>query len=172
MNWERTMYDILNLPSILSIHRIKANWKTRDLCSFHWSHQGCSEINMTGLSQSMDDNPELSFPTIMHLFKSTTHHHKWSIFSSLQDPIDLRTEGNRPFSASLLYGLGFKQLEFDEYFDQKIIFNDETHFHLDGYINTQKFRWIWATENPTAIPKRLLYPMKTMVWYRPYFKIM
>ena len=35
----------------------------------------------------------------------------------------------------------------DDEFYRKIIFSDEAHFHLGGYVNNQNCR-IWGTENP------------------------
>jgi hypothetical protein len=56
------------------------------------------------------------------------------------------------------------------------IFIDETHFQLDGYVNTQNC-WIWVTENPQVIHEKPLHTQRGTVWYRfrtggsiwPYF---
>lgn len=45
----------------------------------------------------------------------------------------------------------------------KIIFSDEAHFHLDGYVNKQNCR-IWATENPRAIQEASHHPRRVTVW--------
>jgi len=41
-------------------------------------------------------------------------------------------------------------------FSEKIIFSDEAHFQLDGYVNTQNC-WIWGVENPRVIHEKPLH---------------
>lgn len=45
----------------------------------------------------------------------------------------------------------------------KIIFTDEAHFWLDGYVNKQNFR-IWGTEKPTFVATTPLHPKRVTVW--------
>ena len=49
----------------------------------------------------------------------------------------------------------------DEY--KNLIFSDEAHFHLCGYVNKQNFR-IWAEENPLEIHEKPLHSEKVTVW--------
>ena len=44
----------------------------------------------------------------------------------------------------------------DGSFSKKIIFSDEAHFQLDGYVNTQNCR-IWGAENPLVIHEKTLH---------------
>ena len=44
----------------------------------------------------------------------------------------------------------------------KILRADEAHFHLTGYVNTQKCR-IWATESPLETQPVPLHPTKVTV---------
>ena len=44
----------------------------------------------------------------------------------------------------------------DGNFLKKIIFGDEAHFQLDGYVNTQNCR-IWGAENPRVIHEKPLH---------------
>lgn len=53
--------------------------------------------------------------------------------------------------------------EADNNFSKKILFSDEAHFHLDGYVNTHNCR-IWATENPRLIHEKKMHPQKVTVW--------
>ena len=45
----------------------------------------------------------------------------------------------------------------------KVIFSDEAHFCLDGYVNKQNCR-IWGTENPHAYFKKPSHPIRVTVW--------
>ena len=46
---------------------------------------------------------------------------------------------------------------------KKIIFSDEAHFDLGGYVNKQNCR-IWDTENPHAYIKKPTHPKQVTVW--------
>lgn len=56
-----------------------------------------------------------------------------------------------------------EQLEVDPDFGRKIIFSDEAHFWMNGYVNKQNCR-IWSEENPREIYERPLHPTKVTVW--------
>lgn len=55
------------------------------------------------------------------------------------------------------------QFSDDNRFYEKIIFSDESHFHLNGFVNKQNCR-IWATENPRAYQEVSSYPQRVSVW--------
>lgn len=55
------------------------------------------------------------------------------------------------------------KLEEDPLFSTKILFSDEAHFWLNGYVNKQNCR-IWAEEQPQAVQELPLHPQKTTVW--------
>ena len=46
---------------------------------------------------------------------------------------------------------------------KKIIFSDEAHFGLGGYVNKQNCP-IWGTENPHAYIEKLMQPERVTVW--------
>ena len=48
---------------------------------------------------------------------------------------------------------------------KKIIFSDEAHFDLGGYVNKQNCP-IWDTENPHAYIEKLTHPKRVTVWCR------
>lgn len=51
----------------------------------------------------------------------------------------------------------------DMNFVNRIIFSDEAHFHLNGYVNKQNCR-VWGTENPRVFVEKKMYPLRTTVW--------
>ena len=53
---------------------------------------------------------------------------------------------------------------------KKIIFSDEDHFDLAGYVNTQYCR-IWGTKNPHAYIEKSTHPKRVIVWcgFWPFF---
>lgn len=53
--------------------------------------------------------------------------------------------------------------ETDGDFSHKIIFSDEAHFHLNGYVNKQNSR-LWGTENPRIIHEKPLHTQRATVW--------
>lgn len=57
----------------------------------------------------------------------------------------------------------FWMTERAEGFSKKIIFSDEAHFHLSGYVNKQNCR-IWGDENPHVYHEQPLHALKTIVW--------
>ncbi|GFX27910.1 uncharacterized protein TNCV_3083322 [Trichonephila clavipes] len=49
-------------------------------------------------------------------------------------------------------------------FHKRILFSDEAHFWLNGYVNKQNCR-IWSEANPQVYVETLLHPEKLTVWY-------
>ena len=56
-----------------------------------------------------------------------------------------------------------EMIAIDPQFNLKIMFSDEAHFWLNGYVNKQNSR-IWGDENPRAIEETPLHPEKLTVW--------
>ncbi|GFW63643.1 DUF4817 domain-containing protein [Trichonephila clavipes] len=48
-------------------------------------------------------------------------------------------------------------------FHKRILFSDEAHFWLNGYVNTQNCR-IWSEANPQVYVETPLHPEKLTVW--------
>ncbi|GFV14402.1 hypothetical protein TNCV_808341 [Trichonephila clavipes] len=48
-------------------------------------------------------------------------------------------------------------------FHKRILFSDEAHFWLNGYINKQNCR-IWSEANPQVYVETPLHPEKLTVW--------
>ena len=51
----------------------------------------------------------------------------------------------------------------DSVFGKKVIFSDEAHFDLGGYVNKQNCR-IWGTKNPHAYIENWTHPKRVTVW--------
>ncbi|GFX29544.1 hypothetical protein TNCV_4776161 [Trichonephila clavipes] len=49
-------------------------------------------------------------------------------------------------------------------FHKRILFSDEAHFWLNGYVNKQNCS-IWSEANPQVYVETPLYPEKLTVWY-------
>ncbi|XP_046683513.1 uncharacterized protein LOC124369534 [Homalodisca vitripennis] len=47
--------------------------------------------------------------------------------------------------------------------DKIVMMSDEAHFHLDGYVNKQNFRY-WSPTNPEELHERPLHCPKVTVW--------
>ena len=56
----------------------------------------------------------------------------------------------------------------DVSFLRKIVFSDEAHFQLSGYVNTQNCR-IWKENNPRVIIQSPIHPRKVTVWCGLWF---
>ena len=54
-------------------------------------------------------------------------------------------------------------LEENEEFHRKIIFSDEAHFWLNGFVNKQNMR-DWSATNPNVLLETPLHPQKVTVW--------
>ncbi|GFT88818.1 uncharacterized protein TNCV_906421 [Trichonephila clavipes] len=48
-------------------------------------------------------------------------------------------------------------------FHKRILFSDEAHFWLNGYVNKQNYR-IWSEANPQVYIETPLHPEKLTVW--------
>lgn len=54
-------------------------------------------------------------------------------------------------------------IDTDKIDTKKIIFSDEAHFWLDGYVNRQNYR-IWGSQKPELVRTKPLHPKKLTVW--------
>ncbi|MGC8825361.1 MAG: hypothetical protein ACP5PZ_12360, partial [Bacteroidales bacterium] len=56
-----------------------------------------------------------------------------------------------------------EQLINDVDFAKKIIFSNEAHFHIGGYVNKQNCH-IWGSENPHEVLEKPMHPLRVTVW--------
>ena len=59
--------------------------------------------------------------------------------------------------------------EYGDFGKKKIVFSDEAHFDLGGYVNKQNCR-IWGTENPHGYIEKPTYPKRVTLWCGFYFR--
>ena len=55
------------------------------------------------------------------------------------------------------------KLEENEEFHRKIIFSDEAHFWLNGFVNKQNMCY-WSAKNQNVLHETPLHPQKVSVW--------
>ena len=46
---------------------------------------------------------------------------------------------------------------------KNIVFNDEAHFYVSGYVNKENYRY-WGSENPHLAEAKSLHPVKVMAY--------
>ncbi|GFW34471.1 uncharacterized protein TNCV_500891 [Trichonephila clavipes] len=92
----------------------------------------------------------------------------------MQESFDARLQGMRGYNLVALY-FKYKQAKrrFVEWaqneiavvpdFHKRILFSDEAHFWLNGYVNKQNCR-IWSEANPQVYVETPLHPEKLTVW--------
>ena len=124
--------------------------------------------NIAAVRESVNENPRQSIPRraqevglsrmstwrILH-YDLHLHPYKVQLTQELK-PNDHRLR--REFANWAL-----EHLEGDPDFGKKIIFSDEAHFWLSGFVNKQNCR-IWSDENPREIHQVPLHSEKVTVW--------
>ena len=56
-----------------------------------------------------------------------------------------------------------EKLAEDSLLYQKIVYSDEAHFWLNGYVNNHNCRF-WSKDQPEALQELTMYPEKVTVW--------
>lgn len=168
----RENYGLNNRPSVLAIRRIVDNFERN--YTLHVTRPPIrrrtarSEENIDAVRASVAEVPNLSIPRRsqeLHLSQTTTwrilrkdlglHPYKIVLTQELK-PLD--HQKRRLFADWTL-----EQLEVDPNFAKKIIFSDEAHFWLNGFVNKQNCRF-WCENNPQEIHEKPLHPEKVTVW--------
>ena len=84
----------------------------------------------------------------------------WQIINFILPP----NEYDCVYAWTTLWNIAIDRLREDADFGKnKIIFSDETHFDLGGYVNKQNCR-IWDTEFPQAYIEKPTHPKRVTVW--------
>jgi len=124
--------------------------------------------NIAAVSVSIQNDPNQSIPrrsqelgiartTLWRILRKDlgTHAYKIKLTQELK-PLDHLKRRN--FSNWAL-----AKLEENEEFHRKIIFSDEAHFWLNGFVNKQNMRY-WSATNPHVLLETPLHPQKITVW--------
>ena len=129
---------------------------------------GRSVENIAAVEASVANDPNQSLPrrsqelgiaqtTLWRILRRDLGLHPYKI-KLTQELKPLDHLKRRTFSAWAL-----QQIEHDDEFHRKIIFSDEAHFWLNGFVNKQNMRY-WSGENPHVLHKTQLHPQKITVW--------
>ena len=115
-------------------------------------HEANPQLSVRELARELDVSASTAFRIRRHDLGHFAY--KISTFQAL-NPND--TERRLGFAKEICSLVDEKKFD-----PQKIIFTDEAHFHLDGYVDKQNYR-IWGTEKP-SIRTKPLHPRKLTVW--------
>ncbi|CAK1579985.1 unnamed protein product [Parnassius mnemosyne] len=129
---------------------------------------GRSLENIAAVNESVAENPktsirhrsqqlQISRSTTQRILTKDLHLHAYKI--QLTQELKPADHGKRWQFVQWV----MEQSEVDTNFSEKVIFSDEAHFHLDGFVNTQNCR-IWDSENPHAIHEKQMHPQRVTVW--------
>lgn len=168
----RPFYGRHNRPSERTIHNTITKFRTQfTLLDIHPSNierRARTEQNIAAVAQSVRENRQqsirrrsqqlgLSYGSLWRILRKDLglKAYKIQLVQELKPP-DLRLR--RVFSEWAL-----EQLNMDPHFYRKILFSDEAHFWLNGYVNKQNCR-IWGDEQPEAVQELPLHPEKCTVW--------
>jgi Helix-turn-helix domain (DUF4817) len=168
----REIYGPQNRPSELAIRRIINNF--RSTYSLHDKPRTSrrknvrNKENIAAVNESVIADPEMSIrrrsqevglcpSTVWNILRKDLclHPYKIQLVQELK-PNDHSLRRNLAEWAQ-------EQLKMDPLFYQKILFSDEAHFWLNGFVNKQNCR-IWSESNPHVIKESLLHPQKLTVW--------
>ena len=123
--------------------------------------------NREELERSLEENPSVSTrrrSQQMGMSRSSLQRmlHEMDMFPyKIQLVQELQPQDNEK---RLEYAMRLQDLvNGDPGFLQKLIMSDESHFHLNGFVNKQNCR-IWGTANPQVIQQHQLHPAKCTVW--------
>jgi hypothetical protein len=129
---------------------------------------GRSLNNIVAVSESVAESPgtllchrsqQLDIPrsTMQRILMKDLHLHAYKIqlMQELKPTDDVQC---REFINWML-----ENQKLDGSFSKKLIFSNEAHFQLDGYVNTQNCQ-IWVTENPRVIHEKPLHAQRATVW--------
>lgn len=129
---------------------------------------GRSEANVALVRDSVTVSPKKSYrrraqemhmssATMQRILKKDLHLHAYKV--QLTQELKPADHGKRRQFCEWIS----RMEQENEGFAKRIIFSDEAHFHLNGFVNKQNCR-IWGSENPRVIQEREMHPQRVTVW--------
>lgn len=165
----RDFYVRHNRPSEHTIRRIVDKFhetgSVLDLPRRRYARSGRSRENIAMVRENVAEDPHTSLSRRsqqLGLSETTT----WRI---LRKDLALKpykvqlTQDLRPTDHAQRRNFVNWIQEHPEDFSLKIMFSDEAHFEIGGYVNKQNCR-IWGEENPRVMHMKQLHPQRVTVW--------
>lgn len=168
----RTFYGLHGRPSKSTIQRLVAKFELTGSVNNQSTplrqRNARSAENIAAVRDSVQENPKQSIPRRaqeLGLSKTST----WRILRrdlglhpyKIQLTQELKANDHRQRREFAQWAVD--QLAADQDFGKKIIFSDEAHFWMNGYVNKQNCR-IWDDANPHEIHQMAMHPQKVTVW--------
>ena len=168
----RTEYGRENCPSNVTIRKIVQKFvetgSVKVERSKTYRRSGRSDENIAAVSVSVVEQAKTSIPHRSQQLNIP----KTTLFRILHKDLHLKaykiqiTQEIKPTDFGLrrhFVNWAIQQKLENVNFFNKIIFSDEAHFQLGGFVNKQNCR-IWAEENPREIMETRMHPLKVTVW--------
>ena len=165
------IFDRNNRPTRQAVRAIVDKFETKftllDVPVPKKRHIARSEEIIAAVSPSIQNEPNQSIPrrsqelgidqtTLWRLMRKDLGLHAFKIkLTQEQKPLDHLKRRN--FSNWAL-----TKLDENEEFHPKIIFSDDAHFWLNGFVNKQNMRY-WSVTNPNVLLETPLHPQKVTV---------
>ncbi len=150
------------------VHKFQETGSVADVKSSVRVRTGRSAENIAVVLESVDESPststrhraqQLNLPrtTLRRILTKDLNMHAYKIQLTHElKPLD-------HFKRRTFADWMHEQTQLDDNFSKKIIFSDEAHFYLSGYVNKQNCR-IWADENPREIVEKPMHPQRVTLW--------
>ena len=131
-------------------------WKKRStpssVCSLSCEKKKWKKLASSSINPSMKSQKQCEHPRILLLWQKVCVKRLW--YDAIQSPIVSGVEANWPIDVFASLSRPVIDLQrMPILAKKKIIFSDEAHFDLSGYVNKQNCR-IWGTENPHTLKSR------------------
>lgn len=168
----RATFGVHNVPNRQAIQRVVNKFLTQHTCVDNYRGRVTYRVRtpavVAAVSGSVADDPNLSIRrraqevglcvgTLWNVLRKDLglKAYKIQLVQELK-PMD-------PFMRRQFGEWAENELEVEPLFYRKILFSDEAHFWLNGYVNKQNCR-IWSEENPRVVLETPLHPEKCTVW--------